>query len=958
MKNPCDGHVTSLRVLVIVMALLAVSSFLSCRHEKVGGHAREPQYVQLDSSLSRMTDVDSLSAYVNQSHERNDALAECLALKYLGKTLRKQSRFPEAIEAHTRGYELATALCDTLEMIAALDYIGTAHRRTGDMSIANGYYLKALHLCDTYSDKESPEAVKCQVVTLNGLGNIEIELHHFVTADSIFRQALQGEKSLGSNEGIAMNYANLGTIKHELGEIDSAWFYYREALRYNQLNGNKGGVARCHYGFGELYEKERSFSRALVEYKQAYDTLRQQSESWHWLDPCLGLAEVNLLLGEEAEARRYLLEAEDEAERISSKEHQAKAYELHYQLSLLEGDSKAALGYFIQSDQLYDSIYGLEKSEEMRCQRIDYQALRKSGEMDSLNKDITHLKNMRNRLLLFGVLSLLLALAVIGALVYAMRVRLRTQRLMSQVDETRSLFFTNVVHQLRSPLTAMMGAIDNITIQHEGDSLPESQRMNVEVIERQGRNLLLLMDRILEVGSVRSAIRDLEWSTVDASAFLRMIVESYQDSAVNRHIELTYAPNESSVDIDTVPSYLKTIMCSLIENAINYCNDFGKIMITSRIDGSTMTIRVADNGMGISKKDLPHVFEPFYRGGTAEQLVDGIGIGLTVVRDMTMAMGGSVAVDSVEEQGAEFTVKLPCRHAGSVKRRLDELAQPARDWVRRTQRENPLETMPSNGEERPELPVVLIVEDHTDVARMVGCVLEQDYVIHYATDGEQGLAKMCDILPDLIVTDVRMPLMDGIEMCRIMRNLPQLCHIPVVMLSARTSDDDRVRGVEAGADAYLVKPFVREELLAWAKHLVDSRRKLREVFTTPPEQLDGPVSPTNGNGNSDETFLVELTRELDKQFASGRKVDLDEVARAFKMGETQLRRKIQAVTGKNVPAFITQLRMEKALRLLQECPDCLIGDIAEQCGFQDVAYFSRVFRQHYGMTPSQARVKQ
>ena len=253
---------------------------------------------------------------------------------------------------------------------------------------------------------------------------------------------------------------------------------------------------------------------------------------------------------------------------------------------------------------------------------------------------------------------------------------------------------------------------------------------------------------------------------------------------------------------------------------------------------------------------------------------------------------------------------------------------------------------------------MLVVEDHIDVARLVGLVLGEHYDVRYATDGKQGLTMAGECVPDLIITDVKMPLMDGIEMCRQLRQSRQLCHIPVIMLSARNADLDRVRGIEAGADAYLVKPFVSEELKAWVDHLISNRQMLRKAFAQSyvgiEQQVNEAVQPLEDNAS----FLLEFAREVDKQFVTGGKIDMDKIALSFKMGESQLKRKIQTLTGKNVSAYIIQLRMEKAMRLLQESsPETLISTIAEQCGFLDVAYFSRVFRQYYGMTPSQARNK-
>ena len=953
MKNRIDDLWMARRLLFVMVLLVALVSMLpSCRH---AGAVHPPFDARLDSALSVVLDADSLGRVVDHARERNDLETEMIALKYQGKELRHMSRYDEAFKVYDRCLEIATQLSDTIEMVNALNGMGTVYRRLGKLSSASDYQYKALKLCDNYTDQDDDRVLKARSQVWNSIANIEMELFNFAFADSLLRLSLDVEQRLGNAMRLANNYRDLSVIKRLIGENDSAKIYCSKSLEYSQLAESRRGVALCHLYFGDLHTDERRFSHAIEEYKLAYSELKELKDSWHWLDAGLALSRVYILMGEENEAHHYLDEAEAEAKRISSMDYQAEASRLHYELSLLQGNTQEALAYYIRGTELLDSIRGLVPGENVHIQHIDYERERKNGEVDVLNRDIDKLKRSNRVRLLLTLLSLLMAAAAIAALVYAVRVRMRTQRLMRQVEETRSLFFTNVVHQLRSPLTAIMGTIDNMIVrgQTQPPGYNEEQRKDAMVIERQGKNLLTLVDRILEVGGVRSAISDPEWRRGDAVSFIRMIIERYRDRCAERHIELTYTPHEASVDIVTVPRYLNTIVGNLLENAINYTDEYGKISVTSSVEGKMFTLRVADDGMGIDKKDLPHVLEPFYRGAAAEQLVDGIGIGLTVVRDMAMAMDGTVAVESVKNQGAVFTVSLPCKRK-DVKERFEMVVAPLRDVALRKEHPDTPELEQENSDN---LPVALIVEDQNDVARLVGQVLDKQCAVYYATDGEQGLAKACDLLPDVIITDVKMPLMDGLEMCRIIRKNNQLQHIPVIMLSARTSDADRIHGIEAGADVYLLKPFVRDELVAWVNRLLE--RKLmsqedKEVISEPVEDLQ-PDAPMADDKAAAEKFLADFALEVDSQFVTGNKVDLDIVARKFKMGETQLRRKIQTLTRKNIPAYITQLRMEKALRLLKDCPDCLIGDIAEQCGFQDVAYFSRVFRQYYGMTPTQAR---
>ena len=948
----CGFHRWVATVLVVAALLLPVAT--SCRHQSPQRH--DERYARLDSMMSTINDVDTLAAMAQQFHAQHDAVGEMIALKFQGTRLRKQSLFDEAIGVHRQGLAVATHAADTLEMIAACNNIGTDYRRMGNLSAANGYHFQALKLCDTYSDKESEQAIKSYVMSLNGIGNIEVELRNHDTADSIFRQALQGEKKLGSNLGMAINYANIGAVKRGLGERDSAWFYYRKSLEYNQLAGSQEGEALCHLHFGELYRDERSLSRAQQEYEIAYDKLKQLGETYHWLECCLPLASLCILLDEKDDARRYLKEAETEALRINSKEHQADAYWIRYELALNEGDTRQALDYYVKSKELYDSIYGLEKNKEMRHQRINYEKEIKSGEVITLNNNIMRLKRARNMMGVLGLLLFLMAAAIIVALVYAMRVRNRTQRMLRQVEETRSLFFTNVVHQLRTPLTAIMGATDDIVA--SGAKEPgDNQRKDVEIIERQGKNLLMLVDRILEVGGVRSALRDPEWRTGDAVTFVRMVVESYRDHCVERHIELTYLPQELNVDIDIVPRYLSTILGSLLENAINYSKDFSKISVTTLTVDGQFVIKVIDNGIGISQADLPHVFEPFYRGAVAEHLVDGVGIGLTVVRDMTMAMNGTVEATSVKDNGSCFTVRLPIKHGNGVKERLEYVMEPIASLTHR-RRQSTQDPGPDATNQQSSLPLVLVVEDHADVAHLVGRVLRESCSVAYASNGMQALTKMNQQPPDLIITDVKMPQMDGYELCRKVRSSSKLCMIPIIMLSARNNDADRVKGIEAGADAYLVKPFVREELQAWVDRMLERNHMGRAALERMvQERVDQPKPAVAAAtpAAADAKFIQRFNKAVEDLLDAGEKLDYDKIALSFKMGESQMRRMIQEETGKNLAAHVMQLRMERAMRLLKSRPDLRIGDVAEQCGFLDVAYFSRVFRQYYGKTPTQAR---
>lgn len=955
MNNP---ELSNRLAALLAVCLLVLPLLVSCHGDAPKGHAADAHYMQIDSALRGIRNVDTLQSLLRGYQDAGDDAGVMLASRHLGERLRFESRFAESLAAHHMGYNTALRLGDTIEMALMLNNIGTVYRRTGRLDSAVYYHYSALRLCEQFGGKDDPEAVECHVKSLIGIGNVELSMHNYSNADSVLHLALASELELshGNDRSLALIYSNLGEIRHFRSDNDSAMFFYTKSLECSKRMNDAKGVALSHAQFGEVYESENRLEQAMNEYSTAHVIMKQKNDMWHGLDVCMGLARVSLKTGNSAAARAYIAAVDSVAHAIGAQAVVAQALALQSQLAELDGDHKRALSLYRHSKELEDSIYGWSGPDVLRDQAVSYERMRSMAEKDTLSQDIARQRKYRAMLQwLVTALAVMSALAV-AALVYVIRTRARSQQVMMQIEETRNLFFTNVAHQLRTPLTAIMSAVDTIVA-----SQPPAGKENynaVDVIGRQGNNLLLLVDRILEVGDVHSAIVTPEWRRGDAVAFVRMVVDGYRDNCVEKHLELTYSPRENGADIDVVPRYLGSIVGRLLENAIAYSPEFSRITVTTSIDKGRFVICVADNGMGIDKKDLPHVVEPFFRGAVAEQMVEGVGIGLTVVHDMCLAMGGTVTVDSKLGNGTVVTVSLPCRHGNAVKQRLEEYSARVRNLVARAvpigeDGEEDGATAAQGGTDRP---VVLIVEDHNDVAHLVGAQLGTVYDVHYATNGERGLYYARELKPELIVTNMNMPIMDGLEMCRRIRASRHLAVTPVIMLSAHSSVAERVKAIQAGADIYLTKPADSRELRHWADHLVQRHRVFAEYCLSSLDEEVLPLMPRDNDSLEDTLFLERFVGFVELQSASGNiKLDLDRFAREMKMGETQVKRRIQALTGMTTTAYITHVRMARALRLIRLHPDMRVGDVAEQCGFADVAYFSRAFRQHHGMTPTQAR---
>jgi DNA-binding response OmpR family regulator len=344
----------------------------------------------------------------------------------------------------------------------------------------------------------------------------------------------------------------------------------------------------------------------------------------------------------------------------------------------------------------------------------------------------------------------------------------------------------------------------------------------------------------------------------------------------------------------------------------------------------------------MTANQMENIFKPFYTASGGGET--GTGIGLYVVKLSAEAMGGCADVSSVVGKGSDFRIVIPVRHDKAVETCVapvcaDDGYVPSAEGFEKN-------AVDHEGEEAPR---ILIVEDRPEVARWEMRQLDSRYSFWFASDGAEGLRLAEDIIPDLIITDIMMPVMDGLEMCRRVRASELLSHIPVIMVTAKAGQEDRIAGFEAGADAYIEKPYDEEELSVRVRTLLDQREMLKFRYSLHSSEN---TSDTDVRGYSvkDKAFLDRFNEVVEASFAKG-KVDCEAIASELCVGRVQLNRKIKAITGCKTTEYIHELRIAKAKDLLESTP-LSIGEIALKCGIEDVGYFSTLFRKAVGMTPS------
>ena len=975
-------------LLHILFTLLSATSLLgllpSCHTQKSIFTPEERR--EADSIVHQAKTLQELELLQRRFDKEGHRLASIIALREWGKRLRNESRFDEALLIHSKASDAAQDLQDTLEWVRALNDVGTDYRRIGALDVAQQYHYQAWLMSQEHSDTTS-QAKKNQVVALNGLGNIYMTLGNYRRADSALRMALAGEIALGSAVGQAINYANLGAIFEHRGMLDSAWHYYRLSMQFNKQDHNTLGISLCHTYFGSLYEKAEDYEHAIAEYQQAYELMSSSKDDWHALTSLLALSGIYLRLGQEEQLLPLLERSASIARRIKSREHLAEVYTLYYKYYKKEDDYISALHYQELATGLRDSIVGIEQVNRIQNTGMSIERSRQARQMNEVRLRLERERATRHVSYAVFILILLILILLIGTLLYIQRVRTRSHLALKQMSQMREHFFTNITHEFRTPLTVILGLSQDLRQDPNNSHKVHEQ---AETIQRQGNSLLPLINQLLDITKIRSAIAIPDMRHGDIRAYIGALLESYRDYAESRHIYLLYNGDDPIV-IDFVPSYINKIIINLLSNAFKFTPAYGTIQVALEQAEGILHLEVSDTGSGISPEALPHIFAPFYQA-QGESATGGSGIGLALVKQIIDTLEGEISVTSTLGEGTKIHIALPIQEYKGTKSLIGGEHLPC-DLPLVTQVKEQTEPSALAGTR------ILIVEDHRDIASYMGSLLSaHGYEVYYEPNGQKGLERAKELVPDLIISDRMIPRLDGLEMTRMIRTNEVISHIPIIMVTAKVSEEDHLQGLLAGVDAYLTKPFSSEELCLCVEKLLERQRHLQyhymrhlaegikardkeqihdestsraeergcdckptltdQSMTALSEETRPETQPSEGEEAAvilspmDQAFVSRATEAIFLALEKDQTIEVDSLAKTLGMSPSQLYRKMTAVTGHSPINYIQYIKVKKACQLLIEHPSMCLAEIAERSGFNDYSNFLRTFKSHCGVPPS------
>ena len=769
------------RTFIIFSILLSFITF-SCKDDTIKySNSYDAEAAAIADSVR---DIESLERYVEHYESLSEKRAALLVRQKLGSVLRNKSDFYTAVEIHSKCIADAEELSDTLQLIIALNNQGTNFRRIGDLEQASTNHYRALELCDHTLNDTSFVARKNRVRTLNGLGNVMLSLGNDEVAEDMFRRALKGEAELNSATGQAINYANIGAIKERKGELDSARIYYNMSMDKNRECNNLIGISLCYQNIGELDEAAGKHVEARENYLKSYEIGLQTKDVWHWLNSCTALAALCLKEGEMDEAEKYNNEALSSAIRINAKGRLSYLYTLQAEIDEKRGDFKKALEHTKISIAYKDSADIEENRIHTQNLRVNYEINKRIKDVEEAEAKALHEKEMRDMTLWGSIVAIFLVLLAVVASVRAAVERKKRNILLEKTNRERQEFYRGITHQLRTPLTVVIGMTHELERFIPDDN--EVARKEFEAVTRKSKELL---DLVTEMIKFNQGERD--------------------------DLEVTELPK------------------------------------------------------------------------------------------------------------AEY------QHYG-------------------------IDLLNSNGEESDDY--ILVAEDDNDVALLITQMLKnQGYRFHWAHNGRDAYEYIKENMPRLIITDIMMPEMDGLELIKAIRGNEDTAHLPIIVVSARTENNDRLAGFDAGAEVYLGKPFIPDELLMMVRKLLEQRELLKKKYS---QQIAEAANVDNdeiskGRNRTERDFIKQINEYISENIMDCG-LNAAMLADHMIMSIATLNRKINSITGTNTTNYIRQRKLARAKYLLKNS-SMSMGEIQVVCGFETPSYFSRTFRAEYGITPTECR---
>nr|WP_299339227.1 tetratricopeptide repeat protein [Allomuricauda sp.] len=905
----------------------------------------------------------------------------------------RTSAYDSAIAYYKKALDLDKEQNNITALARHHDNVGTAFYYKGDYNQTLYHFLERLSHCEQIGDST------CISAASNNSGLVLINLGRYEDAISYALRSLKIDEALGYQPGILSSQMSLGNINFYLKNYDKAIEYYfdivatceamgnqelRISYAYNNIAsihfqqkefekaaefyekslvleeefGNKGGIALKYNNLGSVYKELGDFATAETYYRKALGMREELGDLYGMSSTENNLGQLYLAKGIPATSLRFYQTALGHAEKAGSLESSKIAHEGIAKSYKNQGRYQLSLESYERFLKLNDSMLNAEKTKKITELEARYDSEKKENEIALLKKNeelqqaqlVQQEASLRANKLLRNILIVGLAvlLVVVFLIVYSYKQRLAAKELIQknqrETEEIRSRFFAGISHEFRTPLTLISAPV--VQLQKKYHHEKETHGM-LGLIYQNANRLLKLINQILDLSKLEEGKLQLHVAKGDIISWLRVISASFTSLADSKDIKFIQDFPEMDIVSFFDKEKIEQILSNLLSNAFKFTPNNGTVEFLTTKDGDNLNIEVRNTGSPISEADQSRIFERFYQSDSQHHS-QGTGIGLALVKELIELHHGRVEVHS-DEHYTSFMLTLPLNNTIYDN---DIKIEPQSETFESTiQAVSPPSALPTDKPSQTDLPIVLLAEDHKDLRNYLGTQLSDLYEVKKAQNGRFAWEMAVKEIPDLIITDLMMPEMDGEALLEMLRNDPKTQHIPVIMLTARTEQESKLNTIGKGADHYLTKPFEIEELRVRIKSLLDQRKRIRDYHQS--QFLTNPKAEAISSSN--DRFLQQIGLIIAKNLDNS-EFTVDEFATEMSMSRVQLYRKMKAIIGYSTSDFIRQYRLKKAYEYLQNQKGT-VSEIAYDVGFSNLSYFTKAFKEVYDCKPSEVLQK-
>ncbi len=928
-------------------------------------------------SIAQTPYLDSLTQVLAQSAEDTSKvlLLNELSAEIRGNDLQKSKAYAEeAIELasqinFTRGlkrayYCLAGAFYYMPEYDSAKYYadkaifasneeedfilINSAYGLLASSAFDQGNYEEAIKYNNlaikVAEDHEDWEGVAFTCITQ---GNVQWKLNNYEKAQFYYKKALDEFTKIGHQYGMANSLSNLGNVS--LDSSQRMNYHLRAGEIYKEL-GNVFGMATIDNNIGSFHHQRHNYDKAIGYYKKALAAVEDSDYREKKVQFYVNLGSAYGESGRLDSSLYWFDKAESLAKEIGVNALLQDTYDYMHQTFAEHGNYQLAYEAMINYSVIKDSIFQDQLAESLAESDARFKNSEQARTIAQNELELTRQRNARNLILFSSILAIVALIVLILWLRNRTRMRRREAQVeraeaekLRELDRVKSNFFANISHEFRTPLTLIQGPLKAMT---QGSFEGDLQKY-YRIMLRNSERLLRLVNQLLDLSKLESGKTELEVEKGNIAQFLNAIANAFESMAarkqINYQIDIAAELEEGYFDRDK----LEKILVNLLSNAFKFTTEEGQIHFKASKQGEQLQLVVSDNGIGIPADQLEQIFERFYSSSQHDAEMESSGIGLALTKELAELHGGNIAVKSEEGVGTTFTVLLPVNESLLEKGHLIEsrtVAVPTLVAIPATTNagENIDQPIGSRKQE-----IVLVVDDNEDVRNYVMDQLQGRYQLLSAKNGKEGLELAKAHVPGLILSDVMMPEMDGIEFSKAIRAEEATSHIPIILLTAKAERDDKLQGLETGAEDYLTKPFDAEELRLKVNNLVEQRKRWRARFSNVVTFKPKEMAVTS----VDEIFLNRVASVIEENMDE-ELFGVPELAQAVGLSRSQLHRKLKALSDKSPSQIIREMRLQRAKELLEKDAGNA-SEVAFMVGFNSLAYFSKCFKDAYGYSPSE-----